>query len=234
MPPSRAHLGPTLARATCVVALAAPVSCRKASSGTPTQEAATARYVLYLHGKVVEDQGRHARHPVYGPYDYDDIVDAFRSRGFAVLSEVRPSGTDVDAYARKVVDQVRALTASGTPPENITVVGASKGALIAMRTSTLLAEGRVNFVVLDMCNDDTAPGLDLHGNVLSIYEESDDVGRSCQAVFAASKGIGAHDEVVTHTGLGHGVLYKPLPDWVEPAVAWASRAATPGSLAPSR
>ncbi len=28
-------------------------------------------------------------------------------------------------------------------------------------------------------------------------------------------------EIVVHTGLGHGFLYRPLPEWLNPVVEWA-------------
>jgi hypothetical protein len=27
-------------------------------------------------------------------------------------------------------------------------------------------------------------------------------------------------EIVLRTGLGHGFIYRPLPEWVNPAVEW--------------
>src|SRR4051812_32391537 len=89
------------------------------------------RYVFYLHGAIVEDQGPQGVSPRFGRYDYPGILDAFRRRGFTLVSEVRPRGTDPGAYADRVVAAVRALVARGTPASRITVIGASKGAVIA-------------------------------------------------------------------------------------------------------
>jgi hypothetical protein len=36
-----------------------------------------------------------------------------------------------------------------------------------------------------------------------------------------SSGLAAR-EIVLATGLGHGFLYRPLPEWVDPVVEWAS------------
>ena len=51
---------------------------------------------------------------------------------FVVISEQRPRNTDVEEYAGKVTGQITALLDAGVPAENITVLGASKGAAIAI------------------------------------------------------------------------------------------------------
>ena len=63
----------------------------------------------------------------------------------------------------------------------------------------------------------------LCGNVLSIYDSSDDYAGSCQEVFAYSdgKGISRYDEIVLNIGTGHGILYQPLDEWISPTVEWA-------------
>jgi hypothetical protein len=32
--------------------------------------------------------------------------------------------------------------------------------------------------------------------------------------------------VVLHTGLGHGFLYEPLPEWMQPTLEWAGGASS--------
>jgi len=46
---------------------------------------------------------------------------------------------------------------------------------------------------------------------------------SCAKLFALSegKGLGRHSEIVLHVGTGHGILYKPLDEWILPTVQWA-------------
>ena len=64
--------------------------------------------------------------------------------------------------------------------------------------------------------------IDLYGNILSIYEESDTRNGSCEAeYFKRSTGIGKFKEVNLNTGLHHGVLYRPIDEWVVPTVNWA-------------
>jgi hypothetical protein len=68
--------------------------------------------------------------------------------------------------------------------------------------------------------------LALHGRVLSIYESSDDVGGTCAPLFAQSPALAQHAELRLETGLRHGFLYRPLPEWVKPAIAWSERRET--------
>src|SRR5688572_16409799 len=115
-----------------------------ASTGTPPPK--QPHYLFYLHGRIVEDQGPAGVSPKFGRYDYPGILAAFRARGLRVVSEVRPSGTDPSAYADKIAGQVRALLARGIPASHVTIVGASKGAVIASLVSTRLREPRLRYV----------------------------------------------------------------------------------------
>jgi hypothetical protein len=60
--------------------------------------------------------------------------------------------------------------------------------------------------------------------VLSIREASDDTTEPCPFWEDPSspKAQLRVREIVLHTGLGHGFLYRPLPEWVGPVVDWAS------------
>src|SRR5262249_53658536 len=49
--------------------------------------------LVYLHGRIVgEQQDRRPKHAQFGYYELDQILDAFRQRGFAVTSAMRPKG----------------------------------------------------------------------------------------------------------------------------------------------
>jgi hypothetical protein len=182
----------------------------------------TARYVIYLHGRIIEDQGRRPTHPTYGTYEYQQILDRLAADGLAVVSEQRASGTDMDAFAARVADQVRTLLAAGVPPERVSVVGFSKGGGIAIRTSALLANPRVNFVFLAACGDGDFSGSDITvwGRILSVYEASDEIGRSCQSLFARSEGTGKRSEVRIDTGEQHGAFYRLHDEWLTPVLRW--------------
>jgi hypothetical protein len=183
-------------------------------------------YIFYLHGKIVEDQGAKAVSPDLGPYEYDNILNAFRKEKFIVFSEVRKPNTDVKEYARRVAGQVDSLLKKGAKPADITVVGASKGAVIAMYVSTFLNNKDVNFVFMSACNDYNFEATDINfsGNILSIYEKSDGIGKSCEQFRQRSKASVHHyKEVALNTGLKHGYFYQPRPEWMNPVVQWANR-----------
>lgn len=184
------------------------------------------KYLFYLHGKIVEDQGAHAVSPYFGSYQYDAILDAFRKEHFTVMSELRKPNTDVTGYAQHIVKQVDSLLKEGVEAKNITVVGASKGAVIAMYVSTFLKNRDLNFVFLAACNDGNFEGfsdLQFCGNILSIYEKSDDIGKSCiRFKNKAASSINHYKEIGINTGLQHGFLFKPMDEWMKPAVAWAN------------
>jgi hypothetical protein len=112
----------------------------------PANIDASKYYLFYLHGKILEDQGINAVSEKYGPYDYEKIVSALKKRGFVVISEVRSKNTNPWEYARKVVGQIEVLLEKNVPPQNITVVGASKGAGITVLISHLLKNKEANFV----------------------------------------------------------------------------------------
>jgi hypothetical protein len=183
------------------------------------------RYLFYLHGAIVEEQGPQGVSPRFGPYDYPGILAAFRERGFTVISEARPKGTNAVAYAGTLAGEVQALLTRGVDPSRITVVGASKGAVIAALASARLGNPRLRYVLLANCNPWLIRTYDprLTGEVLSIYEASDDIGKSCDEVVRRSPGIARYHEVRLETGLGHGMVYRPLAEWVVPAAEWASR-----------
>jgi len=182
------------------------------------------RVLIYLHGRIVEE-GIRPKSDRYGYYEYQSILDTFKKAGFHVISERRHRGTDIEQYAHKVADEVEGLRQSGVAPARITLVGASQGAWIAMLVSTLVKSPDVNYVIMAGCGADPAFGklVNLHGNVLSIYESSDAAG-TCESYFHDATGLRDHEEVALHTGLAHGFIYRPLREWVEPATRWAESA----------
>ena len=186
--------------------------------------------MFYLHGKIIEDVGLPAVSPEFGEYEYAAILKTLQGHGFAVISEQRPKDTDADAYARKVVGQIDALLKASVPAGNISVVGASKGAFIAATVSFLLPDPAINYVLIGTCHPDTveawkSSGSQFHGNVLTIRDVADlEYSGSCEELFRTSegKGLGRHEEIVLQVGTGHGILFKPLDEWVLPTVQWAT------------
>jgi hypothetical protein len=180
------------------------------------------RYAIYLHGRIIEEEGTRPVSPVYGVYEYDEILNTLANAGLQVIAEARPSGTDAEQYAIRVADQVTTLMDAGVPAEHITVIGFSKGGAIAIFTSALLETTRVNFVLLAICGEWTSGLTDvaLSGRVLSIYETSDELGGSCRSLAEASTGIASFEEIVLSTGRQHGAFYAADPAWLEPVTEW--------------
>lgn len=186
-----------------------------------------ARYLFYLHGKIIEDQGLPAISPEYGEYEYLTILEALEAGGYEVISEQRAAGTDGVEYAHRVAGQVTLLLTAGVPPTAIVIVGASQGAGIAIYVSHFLANEKINYVLLAICSPENVQELihneiHLYGNVLSIYDASDALAGSCQALFDYSedKGICQTEELVLHLGRAHGMLYQPLEEWMQPTLDW--------------
>jgi predicted esterase len=221
-------------RAARVVRLLAPLACFLL--GAPRAGAAAggvlsalpraidphAEYLIYLHGRIVEEEGPRPTSPRFGTYEYRQILDALAARGFTVVSEVRPRGTDVAAYAGKVVGQVRSLLAAGVPPRRVAVVGFSKGGAIALVAASGLHHPDVRFVSLAGCGDWLFDRfkLDLAGRILSLYDAADDLATSCARAFTAAGKALEHREIVLHAGKGHGTFFRPDPAWLDPVTDW--------------
>ena len=193
-------------------------------SDVPRKVDKKARYLFYLSGFIVEAGNTRPVSPKFGVYEYEQILEALRQGGFVVISEAREQTHEIEPYAEKVAGKVRLLLNAGVPPQNITVVGASQGSWIAMLASTYLKNRGLNFVLIGSCAADE-PFLqlvDLHGDVLFISERTD-LPSKCQRYREDATGLGESKLVETNTGQGHGFLYRPMKEWVEPAVAWARR-----------
>jgi hypothetical protein len=221
----------------CVVLLATACGADDSSSAeqslqifgqVPETIDPAARYLIYLHGAIIERAGVRPTHPEFGVYEYRKILEVFAERGFVVISEARPEGTDGMLYAATVADQVRKLLAADVPPDHISVVGFSKGGGIAIAASSMLANDRINFVFMAACNPwlDLRPEIVARGRLLSLRESSDELVGSCESLFGRSPSQHDHLEVLFELGGGHGAFYRPQPEWVNLVIEWASPAAS--------
>ena len=84
--------------------------------GFPSQIDPTRRYLFYLHGKILEDQGLPAISPEYGEYQYQKILSVLESYGFLVISEQRPKNADGWEYAQRAAGQVTELLKPASRP----------------------------------------------------------------------------------------------------------------------
>ena len=188
----------------------------------PTTPDPAGYYLFYLHGRIIETQGRRPTHPEFGVYEFDSILQTFADSGLTVISEARPPETGISSYAAKIVADVRTLLEAGVPQGHISIVGFSKGGIIAVAVSSLLQEPGVRFVLLAACSEFVfdAPEYEVSGRVLSVYEASDEFGVSCEPLFVRSSTT-SESEVEINTGLRHGAFYAPRSEWVGPVTTWS-------------
>jgi hypothetical protein len=194
-------------------------------SDVPAQPRPGARYLIYLHARIIEEKGPRPTDERFGTYEYHQILDTLAASGAEVISEQRPQGTDFREFGSHVADQVRRLLAAGVPAERIAVVGFSKGGASAMIASALLRDASVAFVFLGACGDwvKGRDEVDVRGRILSIYEASDELGTSCEPLFAQASEPGEHREVRITTGAGHGAFFRPRSEWLAPLFGWIER-----------
>lgn len=180
------------------------------------------KHIFYLHGMIVEIQGIHAVSEQFGPYEYTAIIDSLKATGAQVHNEVRTQDTDFIQFAEKTSQQIDRLIARGVSPADITVIGASKGGMLAMNISHLNMNP-INYVLLGADSDYSEKTFDwsLHGNILGIYEKSDDIaGKNYQFWKDKSPEAIRFERLEINTGLNHGFLFRPIKEWLEPAKAW--------------
>ncbi len=207
-----------------VVACVSSVKPQSITEAVPDKVDRSRQYLIYLHGGIVQDMGVDAVSEDFGRYEYHKILEAFRVKGFNVISQVRPKGTDITAYANVLAEQIRLIKKRGIKDKNIIVVGASLGAYMTLEAANVLGRSKIRYVLIGLCSKYAIDRYSeykgkLMGNFLSIYEQSDQKG-SCQAIFEPSNQRVKFKEVRTQTGRGHGFLFKPDNEWVTPLFDW--------------
>ncbi len=185
----------------------------------------TDRHIFYLHGRIVELQGIEAKSEKFGAYKYREIIDALEKTGAEVHQDIRNDKTDFDSYCLKISKQISRLVESGIPPNLISVIGASKGALMAMQISSLTVYP-INYVLLGANNEQIEQENKwiLQGNVLGIYESTDKIaGKNYDHWINRSKQTSHFEQLEIKTGLGHGFLYSPRSEWLQPSLDWIEK-----------
>jgi hypothetical protein len=183
-----------------------------------------ARFVIYSHGRIVEGTNERPVSPDHGVYDFPAIREALANiEGVVVIAPHRPQGLAAQVSAQALEDGVRRLIAAGVKPSRITLVGFSRGGFIAALASSRLIDQRINTAILAICVDGypSRQPMALAGNVLSLYETSDDVG-SCARLGEQSTEA-RFEEVALSTGLRHGAFYRPTEAWLGPLRDWIAR-----------
>lgn len=185
----------------------------------------TKHYLFYLHGLIVEEAGIRPQSEEHGFYEYQLILEELAKEGFIVISEAREKGTQIEPYAEKIASQVKELLANRVLPENITILGASKGGIISAYVSTKLQERKINYVFLSGLFEKylTDENLKLYGNVLSIHDRSDKLSITPPLYFQRSEGLGEFEEIVLSLDIGHGLIYRPYREWIDPMLRWGKK-----------
>ena len=210
-----------ISRRNPILALIAIVAC-VASDVNAAESTVDDVYVFYLHGRIIEEEGLTPTHPTYGLYDYPAIMTALGSRGAIVVSEVRPSATDVSHYAQKTISDIEKLLDDGIDASQIVVVGFSKGSVISIFVSSRFERPDIRYVIMAGCGSwlDSFPRLKLTGHVFSIFEKSDATAGSCRELSKRSDGPASFRELEISTGKQHGAFYLPRSEWVTPVLDW--------------
>ena len=184
------------------------------------------RFIFFLHNRFLEEHELNEQHPEYGRTEYKEIIAEFEKSGLNVISEKRNVNVNARDYAIGIVDQIDSLLKTGTEPQKITIVGTSKGGYIAQYVSTLANKQDLNFVfIASFRNSDiqNIPEINYCGNILTIYEKSDPFGvSSLERKKTSNCEIKHFKEIELNTNLGHGFLFKPLKEWIEPTIKWAN------------
>jgi len=189
-------------------------------STVPDQINPNGSYVFYIHGKIIETEGINAVSPEFGVYEFEEILEYFADAGLNVIGEVRDSPPDPEQYAEHVSEGIRYLMDSGVRPDQITVVGFSKGGGLTILISDLVKNPNLNYVLIGICGDWIDRNLELTGRVLSLYEENDIYGSSCQELADRSPSLTSFQEIQYRTGKGHGAFYQANPLWMDPVIDW--------------
>lgn len=180
------------------------------------------KYIYYLHGRIIEIQGKNAVSDEFGEYEFDGIVNALSETNYTVIAEVRNENVDYLKYATKVSKEIDSLVNLGVKPIDITVIGASKGAIIASNISNININP-INYVFLAGNNEyqETNNDWKFHGQVLCIYDLSDGIaGKNYDYWKDTENFTTKFEQLELKTNLGHGFLYKPLDVWIEPTKEW--------------
>lgn len=182
------------------------------------------RFIIYLHGAIVERLGPQAVHPRFGPYQYREILQTLTEQGFDVVSSIRSAEIPPETEAERIFAQIRTLMERGVPARRITVVGFSKGGSIAVLASARSREPDVNWVIQAGCGPwiTRMPRLVPSGRVLSMIDRSDDVAGSCTELMERMPPGSDHREITLDLGAGHGTFYSPRAEWIEPIRAWSN------------
>lgn len=213
--------------------LISSTSGHASSYSFPDEIDPSSKYLIFLHGRLVENKGVGASHPKYGAYEYFKILKSFEDMGVSVISEVRSADTNRKKYAKKIAGQINKLTSSGVLSKNISVVGFSKGGAIALFTAAFAKDPDINYVIMAGCGKTgnylkvyksflKNAASKLQGRILSLYDRKDEITGSCSKALALASQGQASKEIQLDTGKGHGTFYNANQEWLIHISNWLS------------
>jgi len=208
----------------CILGLAGCASSSGRMFVVPEKPSPKKHYLFYLHEANLEDLSPDNKLV----QNYEKIVKLWMQLGFVVFSEHRDTVV-IEVYAQKISSQVQQLLQRGVPAKRITVVGYSKGSLIAQAVAQQIENPSVNYVFLAGCSD-TQPiaNTSLQGRILSIIDGGDHLFHSCKKRLS-NKRVGLEfKEIKLDSGLGHNLFRVPREKyvrlWQRPVKDWLTLA----------
>jgi len=187
----------------------------------PQQINANEKYVFYSHGLLLEGKNVKPEHERWGVYDFLAVKKALSDPQYNLIAYHRPKNTIADQFAEKLAADVKALLDYGVKPENITLLGFSRGGEITLLANSKLRQDKVNTILLAVCGGYVKSHEEFqpYGNLFSIYEASDFAG-SCEYLQDRTRELNSFKEKSINTGKEHGAFYQPLPLWLDQVKRW--------------
>ncbi|MBL4679131.1 MAG: hypothetical protein JKY88_00220 [Pseudomonadales bacterium] len=187
----------------------------------PEQLNEESKYIIYLHGRIIEDKGIRPTHPKFGVYEFEALAISFAKAGYTVIRQVRKANTKPQQYADYVSKQLRRYRSQSNTELNL--VGFSKGGVITLLVSSQMNDTDIRYAILAACwQSITKRDMDLSGHILSLHDLSDSVA-SCQPLADKSNKIVDFHVRTFDTGKSHGLFFKPYPTWQKPLFEWLKR-----------
>ncbi|MBD2792273.1 hypothetical protein ID852_00875 [Xenorhabdus sp. 42] len=88
------------------------------------------KYVFYNHGKVLEgniEKPVNPSKPHWGVYDFPGVKESLSDLDYHLIAYHRPKNTNPFEYAKKLNNDINKLIKAGVLPQNITIIGFSRG-----------------------------------------------------------------------------------------------------------
>lgn len=183
-----------------------------------------ASYVFFYHGAIAEGTVENPTSERHGVYDLSGLKQSLDSDAYYLIAETREKSASVQTHAQKLADTVSGLIQQGVSPNNISIVGFSKGGGIVATAAGLIDNRDIRYVLLASCPREsaTADWPPFEGRLLSLYEKDDRLAGSCAFLTQGSPKVSEFKEIELVSGLGHGEFYRPRDRWLVPVRAWIS------------